>query len=336
MLFAHRCVLLAAALGLAACGYVGEPQPPALRIPVPATDLSAYQHAGRLLISFTAPDRTTEGLGIQRLRSVDLRLGAAPEAGPTLDQWANGAGQIPVPAVEPGPVRLDVDAAVWVGRSVQLAVRFEGPSGRWSQWSNVLKLNVLSPLQPPVALAAEPRAGGIALRWNHPGGPPGLQYRIFRRESPEEKFERVGLAASSDWIDKDVSYGRSYIYSVQAAAPGGAAEAESARSAELSVSHADRFAPAVPSGLVAVAGLGVLELVWEPCTEPDLAGYRLYRSSGEGEEELLAVLTEPSYSDREITPGTSYAYRVSSVDQIGNESARSTAVVVSAPQESAP
>ena len=44
------CLALAALL-YAGCGYVGDPQPPALHIPRRVTDLRAFQHAGQVIVA---------------------------------------------------------------------------------------------------------------------------------------------------------------------------------------------------------------------------------------------------------------------------------------------
>src|SRR5690606_37136939 len=97
-------------------------------------------------------------------------------------------------------------------------------------------------------------------------------------------------------------------------------------------SRRDIFAPEPPAGLTAVAGLGSIELTWERSTAADLRGYRLYRASGAGEVSLLAdAIDGPAYSDRQISPGTTYRFRVTAVDEAGNESEPSATIEVSAP-----
>jgi fibronectin type 3 domain-containing protein len=94
----------------------------------------------------------------------------------------------------------------------------------------------------------------------------------------------------------------------------------------------DRFPPAVPSGLTALAGPSSIELSWDPNTEPDFAGYSVYRAAGGGAFERIAgPLSTPSVSDKEARPGVKYRYVVSAVDQAGNESPRSNAVEISMP-----
>jgi fibronectin type 3 domain-containing protein len=89
----------------------------------------------------------------------------------------------------------------------------------------------------------------------------------------------------------------------------------------------------MPMGLTALAGINTIELSWDRNTEEDLKGYRIYRALEAGPFERLAELVEdPAYSDKSVTPGKKYKYAVSSIDQAGNESAKSTPVEITSPQ----
>ncbi|HJZ96915.1 MAG TPA: hypothetical protein VKE70_10450, partial [Candidatus Solibacter sp.] len=73
------------------------------------------------------------------------------------------------------------------------------------------------------------------------------------------------------------------------------------------------------------AGPASNELSWDPNTEPDLAGYRVYRAIGGGQFEKLADLSPvPAYSDKAIQKGVEYRYAVTALDRAGNESQKST------------
>jgi fibronectin type 3 domain-containing protein len=88
--------------------------------------------------------------------------------------------------------------------------------------------------------------------------------------------------------------------------------------------------PAVPTGVTAVGRSVGVVLEWSANTEPDIAGYNVYRSgSPEGAYVKLnesGVLTTPAYSDTSAPSGTVSYYRITAVDEAGNESAQSAAV----------
>jgi fibronectin type 3 domain-containing protein len=66
-------------------------------------------------------------------------------------------------------------------------------------------------------------------------------------------------------------------------------------------------------------------LTWNENKERDLAGYRVYRSTGSGKDyELLTVtlLIRTTFSDTTVKSGITYYYVVTAIDKAGNESAR--------------
>ena len=94
----------------------------------------------------------------------------------------------------------------------------------------------------------------------------------------------------------------------------------------VTVSILTQGVPASPSGLVPTAGDGSAILDWADNTEPDLAGYNVYRSttSGGPYTQIATGLTVSAYTDGSVT--TNYYYVVTAVDTSGNESANSTEV----------
>ena len=98
-------------------------------------------------------------------------------------------------------------------------------------------------------------------------------------------------------------------------------------------SSSDQYPPSVPTGVQA-AGVSSdsVQLNWTE-SQDDLVmlGYRVYR---DGSRVGSTPLT--SYTDTGLTPGTSYGYRVSAFDWIGNESAKSTTLFVATADGSAP
>ena len=90
----------------------------------------------------------------------------------------------------------------------------------------------------------------------------------------------------------------------------------------------DSTSPDKPSGLLATAGIEKITFTWNKNNESDLASYKVYRSTTSGftpgASNLVASVTSAfdpvSWSDNNLQGGTSYYYRISAVDQVGNES----------------
>jgi len=322
----------AAALLIPGCGYVGDPQPPALKIPVPVRDLTAVERGGSIVVSFTATGETTEGLRLKRYGEVELRIG--PGGPPPFDhaRWAAGAKRVPVaPPAEFGRVEVEIPAAGWAGREVIIGVRLANPHGRWSSWSNLVALQVVEPLPAPESLSARAVRQGVKLEWSLPPAPPGVRFRIQRRVNGSAEFAPAGETRDRAWVDTAAEYGVRYEYRVQAILPAGDGIAESEWSAPAAITPQDRFAPPPPTGLTAVAALGSIELVWETVEAGDLAGYRVYRSDGGPEQAVSDLLEAPAFSDRNVAGGKRYRYRVTAVDRNGNESEPSAPVEAVAP-----
>jgi fibronectin type 3 domain-containing protein len=103
----------------------------------------------------------------------------------------------------------------------------------------------------------------------------------------------------------------------------------------------DTFPPKSPTGLATIPGLSdaangsptaaYIDLSWEPNSEPDLAGYLVYRQlarpNGDPQGPLGKMtplpIAAPAYRDVAVAPGQRYIYSVTAVDASGNESAPS-------------
>lgn len=323
-----RTWLAASAALLSGCGYIGEPMYPLLDIPNRVTDLAAVQRASVLIYQFNLPALTTEGKKTA-IGEVELRIGD-PGASPFNEgEWEKRARRLEVPTGRDQHIRGEIPAGPWIGKDVVLAVKVYGPkSRRDAGWSNLVTMTVLPPLPTPAGVQAQAVSEGVRVAWPGPAG----QYRVFRRAGEEKDFSLAATVEANQWVDTATEYNRKYEYMVQAVQKTGTVDVESDLSPAASITPADTFPPAVPTGLNAIAAPEGIELVWDRNTEPDLEGYRLYRALGDGKLEKIADIADaPSYSDRKLESGKRYRYAVSSVDRLGNASAQSAPVEVTAP-----
>jgi hypothetical protein len=308
---------------LSACGYIGDPLPPALNIAEPIRDLRVVEYGDQLMVAFTIPPLTTEGLVLKHLGTVDLRVGTGRNPF-NVDEWASKAHKIPVSADKTGPVTAETPIAGWVGKEVVIAARVVNPKGRPSLWSNLVAFTVLPPVPVPADIKAESAPQGARLTWSSPEH----TFRIFRRGPNEKEPVLLGTSEKPEYTDATAQFATAYEYRIQAIH----GNAESVVSAAVPLTPVDTFPPAAPSGLSAVPGVGTIELVWERNTEADLRGYRVYRATGGGPFEVIApMLDTPAYSDHQVESGKKYRYAVTALDQVGNESPKSTAVETAAP-----
>lgn len=323
----RRAWLAAAALLGSGCGYVGDTLPPLLRIPQPVSDLSAAQRGAVIVVEFTVPTFTTEGALLREPPGLDLRAGLAPD--PWDPQvWAARGTPLSSVTVENNRARCELPAAPWAGREIVFGVRAIGANGRDAGWSNFVTVEVVAPLAPPRELRAESIPEGVRLAWEAQAP----LFRLFRRGPGENAFAPLAETTDSAWTDAAARAGAAYEYRVLAVQKTSTGEAQSEPSEAVRVVPVDRLPPAVPAGLTAVTSTTSIELAWQRNTEPDLAAYRVYRSTPDGEFQPLAETGQtPGYSDRAIEPRQRYRYAVQAIDAAGNESALSPPVEAIAP-----
>jgi uncharacterized protein len=173
----------------------------------------------------------------------------------------------------------------------------------------------------------------IALSWRPSEDPTVSGYVVYR--SPSESGDylpvaRVNGRYATTWVDLGLAPLRVFYYRVAALNQAGG---EGAATAE--VRGVTKPEPLPPAALhVAKAGLGRVQLAWEPNVESNIAGYRLLRlRDGADTEQVVAQLGpgETAAEDRAVGAGESLTYRVVAIDRDGLESAPSDPVEVVAP-----
>ena len=144
-------------------------------------------------------------------------------------------------------------------------------------------------------------------------------------------------------IDRTAQFGETYRYTADrvrtVTLSGHSLKLRSPASPPVVLLFKDTFPPAIPTGLAAVPGGATpadasIDLSWEPDTDADLAGYIVYRQQVNSTGALTGPATRlnatpvvgPAYRDQTAVPGQTFAYRVTAVDTLGNESAPSADV----------
>jgi hypothetical protein len=274
----------------------------------------------------------------------------------TIEQYRKN-GRIEFPdKLDPGELAKES------GTDLVYTVRTRVSQAKASADSNAVTLRVY----PPPATVQDVRATltetGLLLEWRTAqeegralaGKADG--FRIYRAEVDPATAE----AATSDpsqakliappllltqttetqYRDTTLQFGHTYFYNIHRVMQFGAVAVESADSAPAVLMARDIFPPAAPQGLEAVVepatnGMPASnELTWTINTEPDLAGYNVYRSEQAetpGQKQNTELLLVPTFRDMSVVPGKSYFYRVGAVDQSGNESALSSPVEAQVP-----
>jgi Rhamnogalacturonan I lyases beta-sheet domain len=296
---------------MAGCGAVGEPLPPLLDIPVPATGLIAVQRGEQIQIAWPAPNLTTEGVAVRpgRLGSTLLYRAVLDGLRSQVSVGDFAAVAKEAARVEAGRIAFtDPIEAGWDGHTVVYAIQLPNLRGEVAGYSNLAAVAVLKP-PPAPAFHARVSEPAVILEWT---AQPGAAYRVYR------DGQLLGKVSAGVYEDRDFEFDRKYQYTVRGLAQQGDFVAESADSEPVSVTPVDIFPPQAPRGVSAVRVENAVDLSWTPNTEGDLAGYIVYRNGTRLNPALLAL---PSF--RDSSPGASPRYTVKAVDRKGNESAAS-------------
>jgi fibronectin type 3 domain-containing protein len=215
------------------------------------------------------------------------------------------------------------------------AIRTFGKNGDRSDLSNIVSVVPKAPPASPARVTVTARGDGVLVEWTPVEGTVA-GYNVYRRGAEERanaKPVHTSGAQEKSWLDTTARFGQGYIYGVTALSqiqP----PIESAIASEHEVRYVDRFAPPPPTELVALAEAGRVRLVWRPSESEDVAGYVVYRRVGDGgkfERVTPKPVEAAEYVDTAVAGGKTYTYRVTAVDQTGNESAPGNEVRAAAP-----
>jgi hypothetical protein len=322
-------VLVVLCLMLTGCGAVGDPLPPLLDIPQPSIGLAAAQRGDKVLVSWPAPLLTTENakprpdrlgpIKIYRFVLSDLEAKAP-------DRYTQPSKDSKIPSTEatvyqnakeiatrpPGTTvfKDDVDPA-WFNHTVVYAIKMTNRRGESADYSNMVPVAVLK-VGPPPSFTSEVTEHAVKLRWN---AGEGEWFRVYRDGAA------LGDVTGSSFDDQQFEFDHPYVYTIRTLARSGEFTAESDDSAPKKVRPEDHFPPATPMAVRAVQIEGVAEISWSPNTEPDLAGYNVYRGTVRLNDKLIVntVFRDPA-------PGASPRYTVTAVDTHNNESKHSEEV----------
>ncbi|GIG55125.1 PQQ-dependent sugar dehydrogenase [Demequina activiva] len=238
----------------------------------------------------------------------------------------------------------EIDGAPYVDIDVAAILVYDRAlsSAEFDQASAYLDSKYLSgtvedvPPSAPGGLSAVGGDGQVALSWTASTDLNGdlAGYQVFRSTSAgaidPSSDTPLATATGTSFTDGTVTNGTEYFYLVTAIDDAGL---QSAASNEVAATPAvpvpDTTPPAAPTGLSATAGDSTVTLTWDAQSEPDLAGYQVFRATTAGAIDTeadapVATVTQTEYVDDTVTNGTGYFYAVTAIDESDNASAAST------------
>jgi hypothetical protein len=296
-------------LSIPACGKVGDPLPPLIRIPEPVKDLTVSQHGYELVLTWTNPQRYIDGSAATDLARVNILSNGALAASLNIA----GSGQQQSHAI---PVR----AAIGVQHNI--AVEIQTAREKRSALSNMVSATPVEVPGPVVSLRMLVDQRRITIEWQAPSenGHLADAYLVSRADRTD-----TDTVKDRQFQDADYEQGSTYTYRVTAARRVSGTIIPGIPGSPFTVRAIDKTAPRVPRDLQIVSSDSGGFLTWEANAESDLAGYRIFRSASlDGPFTEVREGLHPTHGifDPGYQPGLYYA--VSAVDDFGNESMRST------------
>jgi len=337
--------LLAALTALpSACGVKSSPKPTRSLLPARiSAPKYSFNETGRLVITFTAPDRNLlskplESLGgffIDRAEN-KLEPGFCPNCPITFTE------RLRIEAREPDSQGRPWDGIYTYEDSLKPGyvynyrlVAFDHKERYDRSEFRTLTVYYDSPSRPPDSVVVKTGDKLVHLTWSPPDRlTDGRElselagYDLFRRTGSTGVW--IKLNADQPWKralfeDRLVENGQTYYYKIRALRHWHGTWIQGAFTPEIEAVPVDLTPPPPPANLVAVSVPAGIRLNWSGVAAADVAGYRVYRRT-ETEIRFKRLtenpLPEASYLDREVSTGCRYIYHVTVVDTspVGNES----------------
>lgn len=268
--------------------------------------------------------------------SVTVSWSAAPENGTAISayrvysrSYVDGGWTGWTSRTQPATSRSVTITSLVGGRPHQFHVRAVNRQGIGPEGAVVSARPQAMPA--PTGLVATAQDGQVALTWEPVTVDDLAGYHVYRATSASGPWTKVttgGVRLTPELVVTGLTNGQPVHLAVTSVDTRGA---ESARSAPVSATPVDGVGPPIPPGLVATPGVISVTLTWDAVVATDLYGYRVYQaSSATGPwTQVPGGVTAAPYTTRTISPllaGTTYYFRITSVDILGNASAASATV----------
>jgi hypothetical protein len=355
-------ILAVCALSLApTCGKRRPPQPPIERIPQRTELLSGAQRGNQVILSWPAPRRNASDGSVQSIRSVDVYRVAERPNSPlplTEEEFAARAtliGSVTYEEIKKAGDNLTYTDTLELGGEparLRYAVRYVNSAGQRAAFSNFFLMEPAAKVaEPPIIIktGTEDSETANIITWEAPskntdGSTPVnlLGYNVYRTDASQPQTNPNPLNAqpmtATQYQDRNFKFGEKYVYFVRSVSLGtGGKPVESLNSNSIQLAPIDTYPPAAPEKPSIGASPGKLSIFWVANSEPDLAGYYLYRSTDPNQPKdkwtrlTPNLYTKTTFADENVEAGKTYYYYVVAVDNAGNTSPLSEVVSETVP-----
>jgi len=339
-----QALVLASAVGwLYGCGVQGTPHPPRLEVPAKVTNLTAEQIGQSVEISFTLPERSTDGQRLTKPLELEILRTAVPQGTgisklPEPEVWMHLIHDEWLPYAQGNNVSYSAHLTGreyhdWREQTLVVSVRTLTRGFRHrsldSAASNLVDVPIFDVSEPVENFKLVTTEKAVELHFSPPAktldGAPLHNlagFRIYRSlTGVAGSFEMLADVPTPTYSDTNFEFGQTYYYQVRVAFGKPGHLAMSDPTPIVKITPRDTFPPAPPQGLSSIYSAGAVDLVWNANTEADLAGYNVYRVENQSAQRLNKELVRtPIFRDATAPPGKTLTYDVTAVDISGNES----------------
>jgi len=322
---------------LPGCGKKADPRAPVRYIPGAVKDLVARQKENRVLLSWKMPEENEDGTPIKDLVGfLILRAEILEGTGECRCKYKRRA-MIYLERPEPAIIKDGTVTFLDKGEDLSPPGLIYGKTYGYKVFSmnrskilskeREARVTLSVPPGPPEGFMAIAGEGKVTLSWSPPiKRSDGTEltdlkgYNIYRtRERGVYGDEPVnsGLILSLTYLDQGLQNNKTYYYIVKAVNNLTPPWNEGPPSEEISVTPQKMTPPAPPKRVIAVPAEGKIFLTWDENTEPEVAGYKVYRSLTPKTGFTLLThepIIKTTFTDPDVVSNTRYYYRVTAID----------------------
>lgn len=331
-----------------ACGKRRPPLPPFERIPQRTESLIGFQRGNQVNLSWPAPSRNAPNASVQSIRRIDIYRLAESSSAPlplTEEEFAARStliGSLTLDVLENTPTTLTYqDTLELAGEPTRLryALRYVNAEGQRAAFSNFLLIEPAATIaQPPTIIDLTEKENSITIQWQPPQSNIDLStpvnllgYNIYRLSEPEKESPSSPLNSTlvqgAQYVDKNFRFETKYQYFMRAVSLGtGGMQVESLNSNAVQVTPHDKYPPTAPAQITIAAAPGKLSLFFPANPEPDVIGYKVFRSTDPSLPlDQWVLLTQPpvtttTFQDTNVESGRRYYYYLVAIDAAENVS----------------
>ena len=303
-----------------------------------------------MILSWPAPQRNAGEGSVQSIRRVDVyRVAEKPNAPLPMTEEefaarANLIGSVTYDEIKKAGDNLTYTDTLELGGEparLRYAVRYVNAAGQRAAFSNFFLMEPAAKVAAPptiIKTGKEYSETANTITWEPPktntdGSTPVnlLGYNVYRTNAAQPETSQNPLnqepITTTQYQDKNFKFGEKYTYIVRSVSLGTEGKpVESLNSNSIQLAPIDLYPPAPPEKVLIGSAPGKLSIFWVANSEPDLAGYYLYRSTDpnlpkDKWTKLTPTLyTKTTFADDNVESGKTYYYYVIAVDNAGNKS----------------